>query len=249
MRAKILFPTARRAGLALGLGALLLPLPGCQSITGVSPASQVRIIDAVPNGGGIDVYQGSGILAYNLGLGVITSYVPITPGNYAINVDAAGTKTLLVSATGTFANGQQYTVVVGNYFSQLQEIILKDQSQPAPTGQVAIRVVDQSTRGGTVDLYLVPTGSTIAQVRPFLTGIAFGSNTGYVDVPSGSYTLEAVPSGTVPTATTTTLYTGSSLNYSSGSAKTVVLIDQQLVTVPGIQAIVADDYESPAATS
>jgi hypothetical protein len=230
---------------ALGT-AMILPLAGCAVVTGTASLSQVRIIDASPDAPGLDVYQGASVLAYNLGLGTITSYIPINPGNYGIVVDSAGTKTQLVSASGTFAAGAQYTVLVGNYSNSLQELILKDQTQPAPSGQIAVRFIDQSTRAGAVDLYLIPSGSTIVQVKPVLTNITYGGNTGYFNVPAGTYTLAAVPTGTTPTATGTTLYTGSAITYAGGAARTIVLIDQQLITQPGLQVIIANDYDSPA---
>ena len=231
-----------------GLAALLAPLPGCQSITGSPSTSQVRIIDASPDAGGVDVYQGSGILAYNLGLGTITSYVAITPGNYGILVDAAGTRQQIATQGGTFLNGAQYTVLISNYAASLQETILKDQTQPAPSGQISLRIIDESTRAGAVDLYLIPSGSTILTVRPYLTGVVFGQNTGYLNVPAGTYTLVALPAGTTPTATGSTYYTGAAVSYGGGVARTLVLVDQQLITTPGIQVITADDYDSIAAT-
>ena len=229
-----------------GLSAMLLTLAGCAVTTSAPFASQVRIIDASPDAPGLDIYQGSSILAYDLGLGTITSYVPVTPGTYGILADIAGTRTQLVSASGSFAANSQYTVLIGNYSAALQELILKDQSIPAPTGQIDIRVIDQSTHGGAIDLYLIPTGSTILQVKPILTNVNFNANSGYFSVPAGTYTLAALPTGIVPTATTTTLYTGASVGYASGAARTFILIDQQLITTPGIQAIIANDYDSPA---
>jgi Domain of unknown function (DUF4397) len=228
------------------LAALLLPLAGCAVVTGSPAVSQLRIIDASPDAPGLDIYQGAAVLAYNLGLGTITSYVPITPGSYGINVDAAGTHTQLVSASGTFVASAQYTVLIGNYANALQELILKDQTIAAPTGQIAVRFIDQSVRAGAVDLYLIPSGSTIDKVKPVLTGVTFNTNTGYFNVPSGTYTLVVVPTGTTPTPTSNTLYTGASVTYASGVARTFVLIDQQLVTQPGLQVIIANDYDSPA---
>jgi hypothetical protein len=74
-------------------------------------------------------------------------------------------------------------------------------------------------------------------------------NSGYFNVPAATYTLVALPAGTIPTATTTTSYTGASVTYGGGSARTFVLIDQQLVTTPGIQVVVGDDYDSPGSTT
>jgi Domain of unknown function (DUF4397) len=226
--------------------AMLLPLAGCAVVSGSSTAAQIRIIDASPDAPGLDIYAGSNVLAYNLGLGTITSYIPINPGNYGILVDQDATRTQLVSAAATLQTGNQYTALIGNYLNSLQEVILKDQTTAAPSGQIDVRFIDQSVRGGAFDIYLVPSGSTIVQVKPVLTDITFNTNTGYMSVPAGTYTLVAIPTGTTPTATSTTLYTGSSVGYSSGAARTIVFLDQQLITTPGIQAIIAADYDSPA---
>ena len=242
-------PILRRATAALAVSGLLLSLPGCAMVSGSQSLSQVRIIDASPDAGGLDIYQGNGILAYNLGLGTITSYVPLTPGSYSIQVDNAGTRQQLAVAGGTFAANGQYTVLVGNYSNTLSETILKDQTTPAPTGQVSLRVLDQATRAGAVDLYLVASGSTIATAKPILTNVIFGANTGYFNVPTGTYTLVAVPAGTVPATAAGTSYTGPAVSYPAGSAKSIILIDQQLVTTPGLQVIIANDYESAGASS
>jgi hypothetical protein len=50
-------------------------------------------------------------------------------------------------------------------------------------------------------------------------------------------------------ATTVPLYTGAKATYAPGAARTLVLLDQQVVTEPGFQVITADDYDSPSATS
>ena len=151
----------------------------------------------------------------------------INPGNYSIQVDTAGTKQQLVAAAGTFAGNNEYTVLIGNFSNTLSETILKDQTTPAPSGQVSLRVLDESTRAGAVDLYLIASGSTIATAKPILTNVVFGENTGYFNVPSGTYTLVAVPTGTVPTTATGTSYTGAAVAYGAGSAKSIVLIDTQ----------------------
>lgn len=229
---------------AAGLAALLGTLPGCQSIAGNPSVSQIRIIDASPDAPPIDVYQGSSPLAYNLGLGTVTSYVPISPGTYTVNVDQAGTKQQLVSTAGTFLNGSQYTVLVGNYAASLQAPILKDQSQAAPSGDVSIRIVDQSLKTGAVDVYLVASGTTLAGASPLQpAGIAFNTNTGYIDVPAGTYTLVVVPTGTKVSSTTATLYTGAAVAYAAGAVRTLVLIDTVTTASPSIQVVTADDFD------
>ncbi len=244
LRAGRIVKSPRTLAQVVGLAALLGTLPGCQSITGSPSLSQVRIIDASPDAPGIDVYQGSAVLAYNLGLGTVTSYVPIAPGSYNVVVDTAGTRQQLVSAAGTFLNNAQYTVLVGNFAASLQETILKDQSQPAPTGDISLRIIDQSAKTGNVDIYLVPSGSTLANAVPFMTDVALNTNSGYSNIPSGTYTLVVVPYMTKIATATSTLYTGPAVSYPGGSARTLVLYDNLTTSVPSISVITANDYDT-----
>ncbi len=236
---------ARFASVFAIVGALI----GCQGIVGNPSLSQLRIIDASPDAPGLDIYQGTDALAYNLGFGTITSYIPIGPGTYTISANSAGTKQILSSSKITLGVASQYTVLIGNSAASLQQLILKDQSQPAPSGQISLRFIDQATRISAVDVYLVPTGQKLTAVTPIVTGLVFNVNTGYLNIPTGTYTLVMVPAGTVPTSETVATYTGAQVTYTGGSARTIILIDQQLITTPGLQVITADDFDSPTATS
>jgi hypothetical protein len=235
----------RLAALAL----LATVLTGCQVIDGTLLYTQVRIIDASPDAPGLDVYQNSIASLYNIGFGTASSYIAIGSGNYTYSVDITNTRQQLASVAGTFALGAQYTVLIGNVTANLQMTVLKDQSTAAPAGQVALRFLDQSTRNGPVDVYLLPSGGKLTGLMPIVSNIRFGNAAIYIDVPFGTYSVVVVPTGTVPSSTTVPLYTGSQVEYSNGAARTIVLIDQQLVTAPGLQAITADDFDSPAATT
>ncbi len=224
-------------------------LSGCQAVTSsVAPVSQLRIVDATPDAGGIDIYAGNSALAYNLGFGTVTSYVPIAPSTYTLTVDTAGTKTVLATTRATLANSKQYTMLISNVAAQMQSQVLTDQSMPAPSGQIALRFLDESMSVGAVDLYLVPTGSTLAKVNPILTNVTFGMNTGYINVPTGTYTLYIVSNGTVISTTTVPLYTGAAVTYPGGSARTMVLLDEQIITSPALQVTTIPDYDSATAT-
>ena len=240
---------AGRTAACTALVALAALLTGCQGIVSSPTASQVRIIDASPDAPGLDIYQNNVAIAYNLGFGTITSYVPIDPGTYTTNANAAGTKQVLSSNKATFVASSQYTVLIGNVAASLQQLTLKDQSQPAPSGQIALRFIDQATRVGDLDAYLVPAGKKLTDVTPVTTDLTFNVNTGYLNIPAGTYTLVIVPAGTVPTSSTIATYTGPQVVYTQGSATTIILIDQQLVTTPGLQVLSAPDYVSPTATS
>ncbi len=239
-------PRRLLAGLLLGPMGMLLA--GCQAVVSSPTASQVRIIAASPDAPGLDMYLNNNILAYNLGFGSITSYISVNAGTDTISADTAGSKQVLVSAKNTFVNSSQYTVLIGNVAANLQELVLKDQAQAAPSGQISLRFIDQATQIGALDIYLVPMGQKFTAVTPLITNLTFGNAPSYLNVPTGTYTLVVVPAGTVPTSMTVATYTGAQVTYSGGSATTIVLLDQQLVTTPGVQLITATDYTSPTAT-
>ena len=83
-------------------------------------------------------------------------------------------------------------------------------------------------------------------MNPLLTSISFGTNTGYQNIPSGTYSLVVLPAGANPTSTAAARYTGAKVTYPSASARTLIFIDQPLASMPGVQVITADDYDNPA---
>ena len=244
--------TSRRRALALGSLALLsLGLPGCQSIAvNAGNVATMRVIDASPDAPGLDIYENGSAIAYNLGFGTITSYIAFAPGTYALSADQANTHTQLTSANGSLANMHQYTTLISNVNASLQETILQDQNTPAPTSQISVRVLNESTKINTgLDVYLVPSSGKLATSSPIASGLTFGANTGYLNVPAGTYAIAVVPTGTVPNAASSTLLMGSQVTYAPGAARTIVIIDQQIVTSPGVQALVAADFDYNGTTT
>jgi hypothetical protein len=218
-------------------------LSGCQGALSTPIRPQVRVIDVSPDAPEVDIYQNSSAIAYKLNYGTITSYVPVETGANTTAATMSGTRQALATSKAKFAAAEQYTVLIGNYSSNLQQVLLKDQSQPAPPGKIALRLIDQATQAGAADVYLVPAGKKLSSVTPLVTGTTYNANTGYLNLAAGSYTLVVVPAGTVETNDGDTLYTGAQVSYESGSASTVVLVDQRKIGErPGVQAILAQDY-------
>ena len=231
----------RLAALIAGLGVL----SGCQAISTSTPQPRLRIIDVSPDAPALDIYEGPNALAYNLGFGTLTSYIPMPPSSYTLASNTTGTRQTLSTSKTPYLSAAQYTLLIGNSAASLRQLLLTDQSEAAPAGQVSLRFLHQATRIGPVDIYLVPAGQKLTAVTPVLTGIAFNANTGYRNLPAGLYTLVIMPAGTAPTPATA--YTGARVAYSSGSARTILFIDQPLAATPGLQVITADDFDPPTA--
>ena len=101
----------------------------------------------------------------------------------------------------------------------------------------------RSTKPGTKAEALDSSNPTTMSTAPVATNIDFGNNSSYINVPAETYAIAVVSAGTTPIPATVTLHTGAQVSYVSGSAHTVVLIDQPVATTPGVQTVVTDDYE------
>ncbi|MEG9435632.1 DUF4397 domain-containing protein [Edaphobacter sp. HDX4] len=201
------------------------------------------MIDVSPDAPEMDLYQNSYAIAYRLGFGMITSYVPVDPGASTMTATLSGSKRAVTRSRTTLATQGQYTVLIGNFSDNLQQTVLKDQDTPAPAGKIAVRMIDESMLEGALDIYLVPAGQRISDTKPVISGSSFGANTGYVDLQAGTYSLVVEPAGAVLSDGRDALYTGAQIAYPSGAASTIILSDGRApYGVPSLQVIVASDY-------
>ena len=231
----------RESACLLAVGTMMLT--GCQSLeSGTANVAQLRVIHASPDAPAVDLYAGKTALAYGVEFGSASSYVSL-PAAATVHLTArtANSVQKLVTSKADLAAGHRYTAVVSNVAASLQETIYPDQTQPAPVGQMDVRIIDTATRAGALDLYLVPDSGKLTTTVPLRTALSFGESTGYISEPAGTYSLLIVAAGAVPVSSMPTLSTGPQISYAPGAVRTIVLVDRPGET--GVDAIVADDYE------
>jgi hypothetical protein len=240
-----------RYALRLGAAALAVSaLSGCQSIdVNSSNAALVRVFNASPDSQGFDYYVGKTAIVYNVGFGAFNlGYVSLPPGTQTITTDQTSTTQVLAAVNASLGSQKNYTVITSNMAANLQETVFADQNTAAPSGQIAVRVINEATRIGAVDIYLVPSGGKLSTTLPFATGIAFNMNSGYIDIPAATtYSVAVVPTGTTPSSSTT-LFNGSQACFTTGCVDTFMVIDTPLTTSPAANAVVLTDFV-PATTT
>jgi hypothetical protein len=223
------------ASLALGLG-----LSACQSVAGFSQPSLVRVIDASYIAPAINVYVEKTLFAGNIGEGYISNYGTVTPSPDApVQVTAATGGASLVSADATLDAGHQHSVFLtdnGASPTEYSVTVLEDQQTAAATGHSAFRFLNQAPRTGAVDVYMVPTSTTLADTIPLCTALPVGSTCGYVSFAAQTVTMVITPTGAI-----TPKYTSTSLALTGGEVRTVVIVDSQLTNNPPVQVVVAKD--------
>lgn len=238
-----LYSLSLRALCGVATGLCIVVLVGCQGVLTTPGRPQVRMIDVSPDTPEIDIYQNSSAIAYRLGFGTITSYVPVDPGPSTTMATLSGSRQALTRSKATLASRGQYTILIGNFSDSLQQVILKDQDKPAPAGKIALRIINQAALEGPLDIYLVPAGQSISEGLPVVARNSFGANTGYRELAAGTYSLVVEPAGTGPSADADALYRGAQIAYPAGAANTIVLSDARAAYGrTSLQVIVAPDY-------
>ncbi len=227
---------AIRLGVFCALPLVLGALNGCTSVAGSDPSTMVRVIDASSNAQPLDAYVASVPIADNIVGPSISNYAFLGPGTSTVTLDAHGTHSVLAELNGTFLAGTQHSIYLTDQGSTFTAELLADQSSPAPAGFVSFRFVQQANQAGAVDVYLLPSGTAIADAKPLLASLAPGTITPYMNIPVGTYQLAVATAGTIKNA-----YTGVATAFMGGQVMTILIVDQQLLTTPPVNVLIAND--------
>ena len=215
-------------------------LAACQNVQGYTPTALIRVIDASYIAPAANVYIENVLFAGNIGQGFISNYGTVTPSPAAVvRVTPATGTTPSVSAAVTLNAGTQHTIfITDNGASPTQYVVtaLSDQQTAAASGRSDFRFLNQAPRTGAVDIYMVPSGTTLANTIPVVTNLAVGTSTAYLSITSQTLTMVITPTGTVTPA-----YTSAALALTGGEVRTVVIVDSQLTTNPPVQVLIASD--------
>jgi hypothetical protein len=220
--------------------ALAFALSACVNVASYTQPSLVRFIDASYIAPAVNVVVEGVTLAGNVGQGYIGNYGTVAANNAAlIKITEATSSTALVTTNGTLVAGHHHSVFLtdnGAATTGYTVTILEDQQVAAASGHSAFRFLNQAPKTGPVDVYMIPSGATIANTIPIVTGLAVGSTAGYISFNSQTVTMMIVPTGLL-----TPKYTSASLALTGGEVRTVLIVDTQLTSDPPVEVFMAND--------
>ncbi|MEV6522459.1 DUF4397 domain-containing protein [Longispora sp. NPDC051575] len=175
------------------------------ALTGAAPAQAasvgyVRLAHLSPDTPAVDVYLssvGGGITPKvfpAVGYGVLSTYMPLPAGTYAVAMRGAGspaTSTPVLSTSVEVGGGAAYTVAgVGRYADLGLRVITDDLSRPDAGAR--IRVIHASVRAPQLTVATTD-GQKVADA------VAFASTSPYAQTRPGRATLRLQGAGTAPT--------------------------------------------------
>jgi Domain of unknown function (DUF4397) len=216
----------------------ILLFSGCESVTGSTPQTLVRVIDASYKAPAVDVYAASTPIAINIGGSTITPYALLPPGTFTATVDPRGTKTPGASTSGTFMAGQEHTIFITDASKGFGATVLTDQTSPAPGGFVSLRFIQEAISTGAVDIYLIPDGSVFSDSKPLLTNVVPGTVINYINVPANTVDIVIVPTGA-----TAPKFISSAVAFTGGQVRTLLIVDEQLINNPPVNVVIGNDLD------
>jgi len=206
-----------RAGI---LGVCLCVLSGCGGSSSNSENGNLRFLQGSPDAPQINLLVDGKSVATNIGYINATGYISLKSGSRHVQVvPMSGASSVLDTNVTITASGNQ-TLIISGPAASIHSVLLADGGTTATTGDAHVRVVNASSSMGTADVYIVPSGTSIAGISPTVANLAFNSDTGYQLVPVGAYEVFM----TAPQTKNAFLSTGP-INLAASANQTVVGLD------------------------
>lgn len=220
----------------MAVAALVWPLCACQSMSESQTTSLVRVVDASYNAPAVDVYAGKTEIAHNVTAGTITHYAILAPGPVKITVDATGTRKPLATLTAKLQAAGQHSVYLSDTGNGFHVKLLKDKAKLSPLGEFSVRFLQAAQATGAVDVYYLAAGQSLGNATPVVQNLGPGQDSGYVNVPNGTYSLVVTRAGSM-----TPIFMGSRATYAGGEVRTMLIEDEPVSHVQPVRVIVGDD--------
>ena len=183
---------ARKIGcLLLSVSALsALFVSGCRygSHNPDGSMAYVRLINAVPDAGGLDVSVGGRRVWKRSEFRSSTGYQAVSSGAYPVEIDAAGLGTTLLTESLSFGRQQNYTLLaLGQAGSGARvQVLPEEKAEHLAPGRASVRLINASPGTPALDLVV----NTIVGVK----SVGYGRRSAPLSLSSGRYDLQlAVP--------------------------------------------------------
>ncbi|MEL7025429.1 MAG: DUF4397 domain-containing protein [Pseudomonadota bacterium] len=176
---------------------------GSSEILDTNTPASLRVIHNSPDAPAVDIIVNDDFdnpLVPGLAFPNFTGFVDVPPATYNVKVTPAGDAgTIVIDADLDLAAGTEYSVYATGLLAEIAPQVLVDERRAVAT-QAQLRVLHGSPSAGPVDIFATAPGTDITTVSPNFSNVPFRAETGYVQLPAGTYTVTVAPTGTTTAA-------------------------------------------------
>lgn len=155
----------------------------------------VRVVHAAPETPRIEVVlegESRTILEY----AEVSEYFTAAAGEAQLQLLVGGAGDPLIELDTILDEGTAYTVLAAGQASSIVPIVLRDEGEPADSGQARIRFVHAAPTAGPVDIYVGEPAVELGDQPPVLAGLTFGDASDYMVLEARTYRVRVTVAGT-----------------------------------------------------
>lgn len=157
--------------------------------------ARVRVVHASPDAPAVDVWVEGSIAFENVAFEDITDFVEVPADTYNVQVVPTGTTMpVVIEADLELSAATDYTVVATDFVANITPVILTADGGTPTAGNAWVRFFHGSPDAPAVDIAVAGGGPVL------FADVAFQEFTEYLEVPAGTYDLEARLAGTMDVA-------------------------------------------------
>mmetsp|Transcript_27461 Transcript_27461/g.38732 ORF Transcript_27461/g.38732 Transcript_27461/m.38732 type:complete len:215 (+) Transcript_27461:217-861(+) len=147
-----------------------------------------RVAHAVPDAPAVDVYVNGNIVWKNVSFTDITKYANLAAGIYQVQLNVAGTSTVVLTTSLSVDSLNPVTVAAVNTLATISvDVFHDDNREPSGAKNAAFKFVHLSPDAPAVNIQI---GNTI-----LFQNVGYLQETYYLEEPAGKYTLDVVVPG------------------------------------------------------
>lgn len=190
--------------------------------------ASVKIVHAVADAPDVSVSRPAGVAVPNLAFGAASSPIAVSPGSFAVAVDAKlpgnALARVIPQTTLTVAEATDYLIFAAGKAadSSIEPLVVSFPQTSVGSGNVRLRVVHAAASAPVVDVHLSAPAEVLSAGTIAAT-LQFKASTGSVTVPAGDYRVRITPAGNL----TNVVFDSGTVNLASGRDLTIAALDNR----------------------
>jgi hypothetical protein len=162
---------------------------------GGSSNSNLRLLNAsVGNPGALSLQVNSSVINSGVTYGTVGSYASVGTSTNTVQVLNSANQAVYTSSFGLSGSAGPYTMVLAGFSGVTRTTVLTENQGSPASGTASLRFLNQAPDAGSIDIYMLSSGQSLASAPPLLTvtGIQV---TGFYAVNAGTYELVVTGAG------------------------------------------------------
>ena len=165
---------------------------------GLGDKTNFRVMNATPDQTTVTVLLDGTSIASSIAYGSSNAYAQTDSGSRHLQAEGGSSSSVFLDQTINLGGGTSNTAIIANLSATSNAILLTDDNTASTTtGNIKLRIVNAAPGIGTVDVYVLPSGTPITNVTPTISSLSFESSSNYLDLRAGSYSIVFTPPGSL----------------------------------------------------